>query len=365
MKARLISSEETLPSEFYDLERNINTKDSISITLNRKKNFFSSSISGEKNSFALVSVDKNQIKAIASLNKISMSIGDFYTGEVGILSSVRSKENAAFVGLKAIAKCFESLSIDAIFTFVLEDNKKVIKMLEKRRKFFNIKKIGRFFTYIIPIGSFKCKIGKCDKLTISWANSASELILFYKAEKQDAISCPNLNNDILNGLLLKDFGIENFVTLRKDNKIIAMLAVCNQLKYRSWVATKYNNKTKVLRVFNNLFAYFTNRIKLPRINQEFKNLNLIYITCEKNNLDLLPYFLNEISKDPRVTCVAENFTICLHESNPIRSILKKFENQSLISKCFMLFSGSKPNKLESEIMNTNPSTSFQIEACIL
>jgi len=211
---------------------------------------------------------------------------------VGYFTGLRIKKKFRYMpipfklGYQLLGDYCKETNVKLIYTTILKDNQKVIKMLTKKRKHFpDYNFLRDYKVAIIKTGLRKKKLNGFE---------------FRKASDADLVK---LDEFVINNGYKRDFFpklnveelIDNFyIVLNVEREIVACGYVCDQRNYKQYIVTNYKGIYKVASYVSKLLKH-TKLPKLPDMGKIIKVFNLSNFLVESDDPVIRDYFLRNIS----------------------------------------------------------------------
>lgn len=268
-------------------------KGSIELLYTRRPDAYESYKKESNNSNVLVVKEDNEIIGTAAEIIRSAYIG----GEKKTLGYVCGiKKNGNYQGNvnwgKVIIRNLVKDDIDCYFCSILDDNKSVQTMVEKkRRKTVNMNYIQGYTTYMLtPYFKFKVKdngyeFRQADK------NDEQDIINFLNSEgsKKEFFPVFEKINQFTN------LNVEDFYILKNKGEIIATAALWNQVEYRQYIVKRYSGVMKFAKYLNPILKML-GYIKLPKENEVINFPMLSFFITKDDNEEYYKAFLNNMNE---------------------------------------------------------------------
>ncbi len=210
--------------------------------------------------------------------------------------------------------------IDCYYCSVVDDNKRMNTVLERKRKrTVNNRFLQKYTTYMLaPYFHFKVDDGGCE-FRRARPEDEAKLLEFFRAEGQKKEFFPVIAS--LNQFA--HLSAEDFYFLQKDGEIVAAGALWNQSPYRQYLVKKYRGVLKFARFFNPLLKAL-GYIPLPKENETLSFPMLSFFLAEGDSEIYYKSFLNHIIPEIRKNYTM--FVIGTAESYFANNIYKKLRN---------------------------------------
>jgi hypothetical protein len=214
---------------------------------------------------------------------------------------------------------------------IISDNKKAISILESRRANLpNYQKLGKYITYLIP--KQKVKLSKEFEIYKGDDFSLNEILNFINFQGKKKQFFPKYKKEDFNSSYLKDLNLNDFYIACKNNKIVGVLALWDQSKFKQTRIVGYSNLIKFLRLINNFFSYFFNLSKLIKKNELVNSKIVTMPACVNNDPEILKFLISHALKE----LSSDNLLIGLSTQDNLALGLKKLKKRKYLSNIYVV-----------------------------
>jgi hypothetical protein len=256
--------------------------------------------------------------------------------DVGYLSSLRLKKESRnnlwlSKGYGFLKKLDSKSNIPFYLSTIISDNKKAISILESRRANLpNYQKLGKYITYLIP--KQKVKLSKEFEIYKGDDFSLNEILNFINFQGKKKQFFPKYKKEDFNSSYLKDLNLNDFYIACKNNKIVGVLALWDQSKFKQTRIVGYSNLIKFLRLINNFFSYFFNLSKLIKKNELVNSKIVTMPACVNNDPEILKFLISHALKE----LSSDNLLIGLSTQDNLALGLKKLKKRKYLSNIYVV-----------------------------
>lgn len=259
---------------------------------------------------------------------------------VGYLSGLRVKKEYRMMpfllvdAYQELIEWIKSRDIQWVYTTVLDDNPRVQKMFEKKRK--------RFPSYI-PIGGYTVhcstvQLGKPSNrdydIRPALEGDIQEILSFLEKQGRTRNLLPRLTREDLMGSTSLNMHYSNYRIAVRTNggDIIALTYVWHQEEHKQHILHKYNGIYSALKCFSPLLPY----IGYPRLPKEGSLLNyytLSFYGYQVGEHRAMECLIRHIARERR-NC--DYFLMGMMSDDPLNDILSKFAKITYTSKVYFV-----------------------------
>ena len=135
---------------------------------------------------------------------------------------------------------------------------------------------------------------------------------------------------------LRDFDIGNFyVALRKD-RIVGVMGVWDQSKYKQSIVVGYSGRMKLIRPFYNLYAHLRRSAPLPQPGEQLRSFFGAFVAIESKNPEILSLLIDQMYQDWAGKGY-HYFLIGLPTEDPLVHALTKYRHMRLDSTIYVVY----------------------------
>ena len=283
-------------------------------------------------------LDRGAGFAACSINRL------YFNGEekrVGYLSGLRiarkyrKQFHLLHRGYHFLEDILADKNIDYYLTTILEENKIVQRLLEKKRKFMPwYEYLDQYHVYTIKTG-LRLNEKKRPELILKQARPEdySQVLDFIEKEGGSNQFFPILDKNILKDKWELESGDFYYLYDQDSNQIVAAGACWDQTEYKQYIVQNYGGIYKLLAPISKVFPLF-GYPPLPPVGSILNFFTLSFWTVKDNDGDIFQYFLSSISR--RFGGIYSFFNIGLISSHPLCGIVKDIPHLVYKSRLYLV-----------------------------
>ncbi|MEE9572120.1 MAG: hypothetical protein V3W20_03635 [Candidatus Neomarinimicrobiota bacterium] len=329
-------------TDLRSLMRSIHIPGRIALSYQREPNYFyGADIQGKKN-LTIVGIIKNKLVGLGCISFKPMYINGS-NKRFGYLSGLRSiPEVRGGRNLLAAYKYFHNIHVDnnvpAYITTIIDENEYAKSVLTSSR--FGLPKYsdwGRYITYAINLNKRSRQIQNQDDVLIMRGTDfeLDEIVSFLNRNGSKRQFFPVYSKWDFISNYTRDFSQSNFYVAVKGHKIIGILGVWDQSRFKQNRIIKYHGGLgkfrKIINVVLSLSGYHT----LPSPGEELKLLYTAFVCIYDDKPDILNTLLRTIYNDYK-NSKSHFLCIGLHEKDPLNIALKQFSTFRYYSRLYVV-----------------------------
>ncbi len=299
----LIKNDNHLLEEFY-LKYSSQTNLNINLKLEQSPNILDAfSVLGSNiDVLAVIDTNKNHIACACVLSQKDCYInGSLY--KIGYVSGLKARQEyrgtLAFARFLILFKEYSKNNAVCWLFSVFSDNILVNELVKNKRQLLPIiDKINIYNSYIFKSKHLYFKTFEKTNIKIKFATiedkSNIEAFLLKNKKTHDLTPYYTVDNIFKGTGLLKDFSYQNLALAVKNNKIVGMLALWDQTKFRRWWVESYSKKYQFIRPLLNIGSKIMFMPNLPMAGNiiDYKIVCLNFI--ENNDIEIYKLLFNTL-----------------------------------------------------------------------
>ena len=263
--------------------------------------------------------------------------------KIGYLSGLRLREpvrnrTALARGYSFLKQLHNAAKLPGYLSTVIESNTHAIRLLTSRRAGLpQYHDLGRFITFVLPIGGKRTANGRSNEIRIETATREDfpEIIAFLNDQGSRRQFFPVLHeSDFAGHFLWRGLGPEDFLVARKaDRSIAGVLGCWNQSGFKQIRIAGYTPVIGCTRRLCNAGLRLIGWPQLPGPGQALKLLNLALITIRDDGAETFAALLEAAGEKQRAG--GFDYVCCgFHERNPLLATMKGFAALRYTSRLF-------------------------------
>ncbi len=217
-------------------------------------------------------------------------------------------------------------------TTILEENEKVIKLLESNRAdlptYHYLSRYNTYYMKAIPEVSSK-------NYTIRQATQKdlSNLLAFLNREGKRKTFFPYLEINDFQSTYLMGLQVSDFYLAYDQNECVGVLAKWDQSSFKQTRVMNYSQGIKVARPLANMVSSWTRLPKLPKVGSLLRYYYLSFVAIKKDNPDILTQLIAYISSQNNGY---DLFTLGLCENDPLTKAFENIKAKVLKSNIYLV-----------------------------
>lgn len=277
----------------------------IQLSLQREPSFFAAAQIEGAEHHAIIAMRDGQIAAMGSVsvrerfyNGKTMRIG--YLGGLRLARSFRGRFDILRRGYQFFRTLDAKLNVPFYLTSIAADNRQAIELLEKGLPGMpTYRHIGNLSTALVPLprspdrnGRLEFQDGRADSRERFLQYLDTSMSQFQFAPRWTAAALHQLQNS-------HNLNADSFQLLLENGKLLAGASLWDQRAWKQAVVNGYSFPLALLRPVYNLFADWTNRVKLPRVGSPIPQAFVSHLCLPVDRPELLAPLLGSFTSAAR------------------------------------------------------------------
>jgi len=314
----------------------------IVLSYQREPNYFyGANIQGKKHQ-TIAGIKQNRVVGFGCRSLKPMYINGS-PKMFGYLSGLRSLPEVRggrplLAGYKFLHRLHADNDTPAYITTIIDENEYAKKVITSSR--FGLPKYtdwGRYITYVINLNRRSRQIRKLKDISIIRGIDLEleKIVSFLNDNGSKRQFFPVYSKNDFNTEYTRDFSQSNFYIAVQRDKILGLLGVWDQTKYKQNVIIEYQGALSIFRKLINIGLTLSGYHSLPTPGEELKMLYASFVCIYQDDPQILTELLRAVYNDYK-NGDFHFVGVGLHEKDPLNAALKHFSVFRYYSRLYIV-----------------------------